>query len=70
MAGRIGGHVRWAARYSIRHKKGGWDGMVTALPYECMLVNPLRPGGLVHSGYTRGHFVHSVDGYGYNAMSA
>ena len=37
MAGRLGGHMRWTARYSIRYKKGG--GMVTASPYVCILVN-------------------------------
>ena len=43
--------------------------MVTVLPYECMLVNPQRPG-LVHSGYARVYFAHSVDVYGYIAVVA
>ncbi len=43
--------------------------MVTASPYVCILVNPTRPG-LVHSGYARVYFAHSVDVYGYNAMGA
>jgi hypothetical protein len=50
--------MRWTSRYSIRYKKGG--GMVTALPYDSMLVNPERPG-LVHSRYVRVYFAHSVD---------
>ncbi len=41
--------------------------MVTVLPYECMLVNPQRPG-LEYSGYARVSFAHSVDVYGYIAM--
>ncbi len=43
--------------------------MVTVLPYECMLVNPTRPG-LVHSGYARVYFAHSVGVYGYIAVVA
>ena len=43
--------------------------MVTASPYVCILVNPTRPG-LVHSGYARVYFAHSVDVYGYIAVVA
>jgi hypothetical protein len=43
--------------------------MVTALPYECMLVNSQRPG-LEYCEYGRLYFAHSVDVYGYTAMGA
>ena len=65
MAGRLLGHMRWTARYSIRYKKG--SGLVTALPYECMLANPTRPG-LVNSGNARVYFAHSVVVCGFIAM--
>ena len=37
--------------------------MVTALPYECMLVNSQRPG-LEYFKYARVEFPHSVDVHG------
>ncbi len=43
--------------------------MATASPYECMLVNPQRPG-LEYSGYARVYFAHSVEVCGYIAMGA
>jgi hypothetical protein len=43
--------------------------MVTVLPYECMPVNPQRPG-LEYSGYARVYFAHSVVVSGYIAMDA
>ena len=43
--------------------------MVTVLPYECMLVNPQRPG-LEYSAYARVYFAHSVVVNNYIAMDA